>query len=278
MPKTPRSFCAAAIGDPHVGSAHGLICPGFGFELNNSQAWSWEQWRRFWADFHAFRGSDPFDLWINGDVVEGTKHRGEKLMDDLSMQCDAAATILESKCNDARRSGGEVFVTRGTDAHDNGHVAALFGRLVGAVQIGESTRAPHQWLLDYAGVRVILRHHPAKGGEYGGLKELEAEWLEHSKARGKAPPPTLLVTSHKHEGKYQYCAGLGGALRLSAWQSPTGFAQKVVAGKCLHASIGGAFVRFTEGEFPEVKEWRKPIPMPPTATRALSKPARSGKR
>lgn len=300
MPKTrkPQARSARAsgvrflvpIGDTHVGSEHGLMTPELGYTLTDNQLFLYDCWLEFWRWVKDSVGRQPYDVLLNGDVIQGTKYLDGLQIPDFGLQCEAAAEIFAPIVERARRSGGRVFITNGTPVHDGDNFASLIGRIVGA-EVGARRRyANPQWIKDYGEFRVIMRHHPAvkTAGIAGAYKEAKNEWDLFVSRRRAFPPPALIVTSHVHEAAYHRLdADLGGVLRLPAWQAPTAFAHKVVSGQCLHAQVGGALVRFERGRFPEVQPRPYTIPLPPieqmmpmpqTATRASNRLAQSGKR
>ncbi len=262
MPSKDSPYYILCIGDLHVGSAFGMLPPTWG-GFTPAQEWLWTQWLAMRAWAKGAIGGAPFTVVPNGDILEGTKHPGEKTLDDLVSQCEAAETLLQPLCTDAVRSGGRVFVTRGTGAHNgNSRLEGMFSRLVGG-EVCPSTgeHAPQYWRLRVYDTPIVVRHHSVRSGKAAGIQDLEELWLEHARGRNEIPEPVVLITSHLHTLGVQHDQRWGWAFRLPAWQLPTSYPHQRMPGKVMHATVGAVLLEIRPGGRLQYHRFERTMPL-----------------
>lgn len=222
------------LSDLHCGGSTGLWPKGFktheGFEVgqNGFQEWLWECWEDLEGWIKKKTGGKPYELLLNGDLIEGVHHRTIEIMTpDPSDMVNAAIQVLGPLSDRATRT----YLTTGTSCHV-GNTEAWIGREIGAVKDPDTGHHVFPRLeLEYGDHLVAASHHISTTGR----PYLEASALSmalgseiQERARTGKRTPTILIKGHRHVHGI-YSDGMGMCLVTGAWQGLTRHAQKVVS-------------------------------------------------
>jgi len=248
-----------AVSDLHVGDQMGL-CPPDGVRLdggghyrpNEIQRKMWSLWESFWNDWvpHVTHG-EPFDVCVNGDLIDGRKHLGGQFTLSLADMRHIAAEVLLPVANRC----GRLFVTRGTPAHagqeseDEESVAEHLGAV--ASTAGQYAR-PELWIRVGDALVHLLHHIGTAGVSSYETTAVHRELVEefNEAARWSEEPPQFVIRSHRHRFARTQIDGVKGdkhvmftAAVTPGWQAKTSFAFKIAGARIAPPQFGGLVIR-----------------------------------
>ena len=257
MNKKQTQLCVV-IADTQVGSTLS-VCPkgyhdseGAEVALNPYQE-GLIAWERFWDWVDEIAKGDPFDLVLNGDLVEGNRFKGGQYWSvDMEDQVGAAIELLAPK---ARRAEN-VFVTYGTQVHGNKSEMAI-ARALRAVPTNVQGKPVHDRLfLEYeceengeiVSKLCLFKHH------IGVTTRPYLEASQHSihlgteiieAIRDGQRIPDVICFGHRHKfGTWQDSERM--TVVGHPWQLATRYAHKVVPNPAVRT--GGYMLDFREIE------------------------------
>lgn len=277
---TKRSVIA--ISDTHCGCRLALCPPGpirlddGGFYTPSEWQQSlWALWQEFWGEWvPKVTRREPYDLVINGDSIEGVHHKATTpISHNIEDQLRIAESVLKPVADKCRKSGGLLYVVRGTNAHvgESGVYEEQLAQRLGAVpnHLGQYARND-LWLRvgSKQGPLVHFLHHvgttSSAAHESSAVNaELTAEFVEA--ARWRREPPDFIVRSHRHrsiEVGLNSARGYCGAIVTPAWQGKTPFAWKVPGARISEPQMGGIVIREGDEEF-YYRRWVKALDREP---------------
>jgi hypothetical protein len=234
---------------------------GNGITANVSQLWLWERYQMFQDLAFTYVGSDPFDLILMGDLIQGkrAKWESELVVHSEGAQLALAKIVLEPFVKRAAR----VFVILGTESHTSDtekEIADAFGAV-------ESMGGPawDRLDIDYHGCPCSFAHHmPTTSRPWteatGHGVVSSAEIIEAVKAN--ETPARLCVSAHRHKFGY---AGDDFSLSLSCppWQIPNRYAMKV--GRHFRTTVGGLILDWRKVEHGSLPQFVQRVYRPPSA-------------
>lgn len=203
MPR--RADVLVVVSDTHCGSKTGLLPPGCRdangaeYGLSEYQRWKWERWQFCTGPLlNRIVGKDPFDLVINGDVIEGVHHGTTEVVDADPQQHSQIATVALGPL--AERAN-RLWMVQGTECHTRASEDSI-GKGLGAEANKESRR--YSWMnldLEYRGVTVSCTHHISASlrvwTESSGLGlAMNSERLE--RLRAAHDQARVFIRSHRH--------------------------------------------------------------------------------
>ena len=248
------------LSDLHLGSTVGLWPDGFvsneGMVLgqNKFQKWLWRCWQDMlkWSD--GVIGSQPFELVINGDLVEGIHHRTLQVVSpDVGDQTAAVMDVLSPLASKATR----VHVIKGTECHTRNDEVRIGRALDGTV---DPTTGQHAWDsldLEVNGTLFNFAHHiSASIRSYleASAHSIALGALTHSRARAGKPVPKVMVRAHRHRHGVWTDGNQMSAI-CGAWQGLTRHGFKVVPDAVVQPSCIIFDTRTTDkGELPLIHQ------------------------
>ena len=256
------------VSDLHSGCRLGL-CPPKGVRLDDGgmyrpsafQRKVHRYWLQFWDGVDSEASSEPWDLVVNGDMIDGVHHRATTQvshnLEDQSRIAEALLAPVVEKCP------GQVWVVRGTEAHveSSAREEERLARRLGAVPNSQGQFARWELWKTCGNQLVHFLHHVSPAGNQAGettavFKELIESYTIAGKWRRR--PPNLIVRSHRH--RYVACevpvagkrkggpAGFAKAVTTPAWQGKTPFVWKIAGGRLTTPQFGGLVIRLEDGE------------------------------
>jgi hypothetical protein len=214
-------------------------------------------WDEFWKEWvPSVTKREPFDLVVNGDVLDGVHHRSTtQVSQNLDDQVRIAESLLAPVVERVLSKGGQYMHVRGTEAHvgQSGEFEERVARSLGAKPNAEGQHARFDlWKLVGQGKKsalVHLLHHVGTTGsaahESSAVNaELTAMYVEA--ARWRREPPDYIVRSHRHRFIAVDVAtanGYGAAIVTPAWQGKTPFTWKIPGARVSEPQIGGVLIR-----------------------------------
>lgn len=221
------------LSDLHVLSTVGLWPPGFvcneGFEIgqNRFQQLLWEHWKDCQSWITRVIGDSPFELVLNGDLVDGKHHQTTQIMSaDSADQLPAVLQVLGPLAERAKAT----YLTKGTECHTRNDELYI-GKQLKAVK--DPSTGQHAWdrlELEFNGLVFAASHHtPTASRPYLEASQhsiqLGAEIME--RVRNGLAPPRIIARAHRH------VPGVWNDGRLisivtGAWQGLTRYGRKVV--------------------------------------------------
>lgn len=223
------------LSDLHVGSTVGLWPNGFVSNegnligQNKFQAWLWECWQDMlqWSD--KIISKQPFELVLNGDLVDGIHHRTLQVMTpDPGDQVDAVKAVLEPLVASAAR----LHLIKGTECHTRNDEVRIGRALNGSK---DPVTGQHAWDsldLKVNGVLYNFMHHigtTARSYLEASAHSIALGNLSHTRARAKQPVPDIIVRGHRHRHGI-WDDGNQMSVITGAWQGLTRYGHKVVPG------------------------------------------------
>lgn len=221
------------LSDLHVGSTVGLWPPDFTSNEGNPigqnkfQQWLWECWcdAMKWTD--KIVGKDPFEVVLNGDLVDGIHHRTLQVMTpDVGDQSEAVRQVLDPLAKRAAK----LHVVKGTEVHTRNDEVRL-GAHLGASKCRATGQSAHDSLdLECSGILYNFAHHisaTARSYLEASAHSIALGNISHSRARSGKPVPRIICRGHRHrhgiwdDGNQMSCI-------TGAWQGLTRFGYKVV--------------------------------------------------
>lgn len=194
---------------------------------------------------------EPYDLVVNGDVLDGVHHRSTtQISHNLADQERLAVELLRPHVAKAAR----YFHVRGTEAHvgQTAENEERVARELGAIpnDEGQSSRFD-LWLRmgSRRGPLVHFLHHVGATGSqaYEATavhKELTESFIEAG--RWGEEPPQAIVRSHRHRAiRISLPVENGEALAIvtPAWQLKTPFAWKIPGARLSQPQLGGVVLK-----------------------------------
>ncbi len=222
------------LSDLHVGSTVGLWPAGFiaheGFPIGQNlfQKGLWKHWLVCQAWIAKVTKGQPYDLLINGDLVEGIHHRSLQVMSpDVGDQLQAVIQVLGPVAKKAER----MFITKGTECHTRNDECRI-GAALNAVP--DPATGNHAWdrlELDYGkGMIFAASHHTpttTRPSLEATMHSVQLGVEIHERARSGKPIPKIIARAHRHlHGVWN--DGTCISLITGAWQGLTRHGQKVV--------------------------------------------------
>ena len=253
------------VSDTHCGCRLALCPPesvqlddGGTYRASKFQKQIWGLWRDFWETWvpSVLKG-EPFDVVHNGDVIDGTHHQSTtQISQNIQDQLLIAEQVVRPIVEKARKSGGNYYHIRGTDAHvgKSSNYEEMLARTLNAVPNSEGQHARYDLWKRVGGSLVHLLHHvgttASAAHEASAVNaELTAEYVEA--ARWRQEPPDFIVRSHRH----RYIAvdvhtanGIGAAVVTPGWQGKTPFAWKIAGARLAVPQFGGIIIRHGDEE------------------------------
>jgi len=231
------SKLCVVISDLHCGSTFGLMPEGFHIKegneikLNKIQEWLIYGWKDCWEWFYKLKGKDPFDMIINGDLVEGVHHHTKEIWSvDETDHMIAAYKLLKPHCKRARNA----YITEGTEVHTGGYEHAIAYQLKGAgCNIVMPKGEGGAWPTLYTRMNDTLvkadHHITSSTRPYLEASQLAihmgAERIEAARAGYEVPK--VFLRAHRHKfGVFD--DGYGMLIVTPPWQTKTRFGRKVV--------------------------------------------------
>lgn len=217
--------------DQHVGSAFGLWAPevklssGGHYQLHKGQRYLLQHWQRIAAEL------PPLDVLIwNGDAIDGRqpKSHGRYIIEPEPVKQVEVLLELARPFLARVRDGGQVFVLRGTQYHDEDDAAMeTFAREIGA-QRDDYGHYSWDWLLiEWRHIVFDIAHSQSLATRYRAMP-LEREGQFSDMAGLQAD---VVVRGHIHNPHWHYIEGgnrLPMRLEVSAppWQLQPAYAQR----------------------------------------------------
>lgn len=248
------------LSDLHIGSVVGLWPPGFvsneGFPIgqNNFQKWLWKCWVDMikWVDLTA--GDSPFDIVLNGDLVEGIHHRTTQVMSaDIG---DQSVAVLETIAHLVAKSSA-LHVIKGTECHTRNDEIRI-GKSLGGSR--DPSTGQHAWDsldLEVNGTLFNFAHHiSATARPYleASAHSIALGALTQSRARIDRRAPKVMCRAHRHRHGVWTDGNQMSAI-CGAWQGLTRHGYKVVPDAVPQPSAIMFDTRATEkGELPLVHQ------------------------
>lgn len=252
------------ISDTHIGSQQGL-CPPSGARLDGGgiykpskeQLWIWKRWEEFWNVWvpKVTRG-EPYGIVINGDAIDGIPHNSkEQISYNIADQTALAEKLFKPL---VRRSKGEFYIVRGTEAHvgKSGEYEERLAKSLSAKPNEKGQYARYDlWKKVGDKCLVHLLHHigTTSSNAYEATavnKELTEEFNEA--ARWRETPPDIIIRSHRHRHiKISIPTRVGSAIAevTPGWQDKTAFVWKIAGGRLAPPQFGGIIIRQGDEEF-----------------------------
>lgn len=223
------------LSDLHVGSTVGLWPEGFVSNegnligQNKFQEWLWACWSDMCQWSQKVIGNEPFELVLNGDLVDGIHHRTLQVMTpDPGDQVDAVKGILEPLAACAAR----LHLIKGTECHTRNDEVRI-GRALNGTK--DPTTGQHAWDsldLKVNGVLYNFMHHistTARSYLEASAHSIALGNITHTRARAKQPVPDIIVRGHRHRHGI-WDDGNQMSVITGAWQGLTRYGHKVVPG------------------------------------------------
>ena len=272
----------AICGDTHCGSTVGL-CPPEGMELDDgglyetseAQHWLWAQWVDGWKQAKRIIRKSPFELVLNGDLIDGDHHRTSQIASVLTgihLRC-----AVDSLREPLALKPSAVHVMRGTPSHvgRSAEVEEGIARVLRAegwpVKMDPNTgkASSYRRRLDVDGVRLDIAHHGRMGqrahtkGSYSKLYAFDVfaeQMLEMYTAMKAEPdsiadvfhsmrPPDIAIRSHNH--KFMDSGpdhrGVTRLISMPAFQFATEFVYRIAAESL--ADIGIVVIVIEDGRY-----------------------------
>jgi len=221
------------LSDLHIGSTVGLWPEGFvsneGYPIgqNKFQQWLWKCWQDMNKWSTTVINGQPFELVINGDLVEGIHHRTLQVMSpDVGDQTTAVLDVLAPLASKASK----VHIIKGTECHTRNDEVRL-GRALDA-SLDPST-GQHAWDtldLEVNGTLFNFAHHiTATARPYleASAHSIALGALTQSRARTNKPIPMVMCRAHRHRHGIWTDGNQMSAI-CGAWQGLTRHGYKVV--------------------------------------------------
>ena len=287
MPKArKRHVVLAMVGDPHMGSATGILPPeGFENAEGNRilpspvQRWLWsEVWEPMWQWVEQVRKEHDADLYglCNGDAVD--THALARI---LTREPEEQAFIVQQAFRSVLNLPfSKFYIIRGTASHVGGEAASgeeSMGRLL-AEQGLPVHRWRHQWTAwemeaEFYGTKVQVAHHGRSGTKQHTMQSNAAGWaidIANSYRESGLEPPALVVRSHTHTFTDSGASLINPTryLILPPLQIKNAFAHKVSAHRPVHlCAVGGVVAIFyPQGGYTLRAFTRKPAAPKPVVT------------
>ena len=263
-----------AISDLHTGCQMGLCHPdgarldeGGTYAPSELQVKIYQIWEHVWHHWlREIVGKQKFDLINNGDSIDGVHHNSvTQWSHNLKDQKEHAALLLSVPVGLCRKSGGDYYHIRGTEAHggQSGQYEEELAKTLGAVPnpAGQYARYFLRKWLGNPNRRFLVHysHHIAgtSSASYESTavyKELVAAWTDAARWGRQAPDVVVFGHRHRHfdipvpimfEGKRRRAR----AIVLPGWQGPTPLVYRLAGSSKITSQFGAVALLLTpEGE------------------------------
>lgn len=215
----------------------------------------WKLWVHAWDWAHKVIGGDPFDIIINGDLVEGIHHKTIEVMSpDRGDQIAAVEQVLRPQVG----YDSSIYIVMGTESHTRNDELVIGKELKAHVDPATGNHAFRRLELELpTGILLSATHH---------MPTTKRTWLEASqlslelqnevaeRTRRGLRPPQIIVRAHRHVHGF-YSNGSQMACVTGAWQGLTRYGTKVVPHAVCSPSMIILDSRLKEqGELPTVHE------------------------
>ena len=221
------------LSDLHVGSTVGLWPKDFTSNegnligQNKFQEWLWECWEDMLVWAQKTIGKEPFDLVLNGDLVDGIHHRTLQVMTpDVGDQTDAVRQVLGYLAETCSK----LHLIKGTECHTRNDEIRL-GRALGSTK--DPITGQNAWDvldLEVAGTLYNFAHHistTARPYLEASAHSIALGSLVQARARTGKPIPKVMVRAHRHRHGI-WDDGNQMSVITGAWQGLTRYGYKVV--------------------------------------------------
>jgi hypothetical protein len=214
-----------------------------------------ELWRVWSAMIDRAKGMGPFDLVLNGDLIEGMHHKTTEVWSaDPADHVLCAWHVLQRVADMAEN----VYVVRGTAAHTGASSEHGLAIKLGAVLQSKAKPAFDRLEVEWAGCPCVFIHHmPTTARPWTEATGVGINAAMHQLAAVRAGDavPRVIVAGHRHRfGLYrdEYSVSVA----LPAWQGLTRFGSKVVPQA--RTTVGMVWLDWSglkDGSLPRVDEW-----------------------
>lgn len=221
------------LSDLHVGSTVGLWPADFisnegnPIGQNHFQKWLWKCWLDMNEWVAKVTDGQPYDIVINGDIVDGIHHKTLQVMTpDLGDQVTAVKQILGA----LMERSSTIHIIKGTESHTLNQEIAV-GRALGASK--NKANGQHAWDvldLEMNGKLYNFAHHiSATARTYleASAHSIMLGNLTHARARAKKRVPDVMIRAHRHRHGIWQDGNQISAI-TGAWQGLTRYGFKVV--------------------------------------------------
>jgi hypothetical protein len=258
IPNVSKSKVAkniVVISDLHVGCQLGLCHPD-GARLDNGgtyvpsdlQLKVWDVWTDYWKWVFNIIKDEPFDIVINGDLLDGSHHNStHQWSHNLEDQAHHAYQLLKPY----REKADQMWIIRGTPVHsgESGVDEERLAKRLACNQSKAGQYARNELWHDIDGDLIHFAHHigttSSSAHEVSAVNaELTALFTESG--RWSHTPPSIVCRSHRHrcsEIRLPTNRTYAIAFVTAAWQLRTPFAYKVSGGRTTTPQIGGSLIR-----------------------------------
>jgi hypothetical protein len=260
-----RSTALLVISDLHMGSIWAPVPEkmvrhdGQVIKPSKAQQWLNRQWHKQTGKALAYLGNRPFDLVLNGDMVEGVHHRSTEHWSADPGDHHLAAWIM---LNPIAERAKNIYVVSGTECHDGPSGAAGLGNRLGAVKNPKTSHGAFLRLnLCVNDVYCRFVHHMPTSSRIAlyatALGVMLAEHQSQSARLGRKAP-RVLVQGHRHTHGY-YGDGLALSVSCPPWQLLTTHGHK--AATAANPRVGCVVLDFAmRGELPAVHGFIEAVP------------------
>ena len=232
-PIKSKSRIIVLLSDLHIGSVVGLwpsdfvSTEGVPIGQNAFQKWLWACWEDCHELIAKTVGDEPYELVINGDLVEGIHHRTTQVMSaDIGDQSSAVIQILEPVTSKA----AGVHIIKGTECHTRNDEIRL-GKVLGASKNPENGQNAWDNLdIEINGTLINFAHHiSATSRPYleAGAHSIALGVITHTRSRVGKRVPSVICRAHRHRHGI-WTDGNQASLITGAWQGLTRHGYKVV--------------------------------------------------
>lgn len=262
MAKRTRNL--VVISDTHCGDSLALCPPesvhlddGGTYRSSKFQRQIWSLWREFWLSWvPSVVKNEPYDVVHNGDVIDGVHHGStNQISQNIKDQLLIAQDVMKPVVANCRKSGGQYYHIRGTEAHvgKSGNYEEMLAHSLGATPNAEGQHARYDLWKRVGGALVHLLHHvgttASAAHEASAVNaEITAEFVEA--ARWRQEPPDFVVRSHRHRFigvDLDTARGIGSAVVTPGWQGKTPFTWKLAGARLSTPQFGGIVIRDPQG-------------------------------
>ena len=272
------------VSDMHFGCKLGLCSPeplkldGEGhYTPSEFQCGVWRWWLEFWEWVAEKTKGEPYDIVINGDILEGVHHGAKsQISQNHADQVRLAYRDIRPFLAPARKR----YLIRGTEAHGgkNEEMTQMLAQMLHAsVGLEISPQGRESWWElwkafgerpDGEGFLAHFSHHVGTTGSSAyessaPFKELIEAYVEAGRWGNR--PPDVVVRSHRHrsitiEIPSEHTRGASHV--TAAWQGKTPFAYKIPGGRQAQPQFGGTLIKQADDGEWYIRPWVKSLARP----------------
>jgi hypothetical protein len=255
VPKVTAAKNIVVISDLHIGCQLGLCHPD-GARLDNGGTYTpsevqlkvWDVWTNYWNWVFEIIKDEPFDIVVNGDVIDGSHHGAtHQWSQNLEDQAQHAYQILKPY----REKANQMWIVRGTPVHagESGVDEERLAKRLACVASAAGQNARNELWHELDGDLIHFAHHigttSSAAHEVSAVNaELTALFTESG--RWGHTPPTIVCRSHRHrcsEIRLPSNRTYAIAFVTAAWQLKTPHCGKFMAGRTSTSQLGGSLIR-----------------------------------